>query len=144
MSWFTKKNDQNKTGSVNEMTPLQVITHLCACIQLSDGSADHEEKVAWISTISTLFPDFSEKRAETFINEAHTYLSKITENDFFNYVETLLVRINAVLSEEQIKQLGPKIAEIIEADGIVMTSEMKIAMLIEKSLSIKINLDKEL
>ena len=40
--------------------------------------------------------------------------------------------------------IGPKLKALIEADGIVMTSEMEIANLIEQYLSIQINIDKNL
>ena len=53
MKWFSKVKDEDKELNIIDMTPLQVVTHLCACIQLADGSIDHEEKVAWIDTIST-------------------------------------------------------------------------------------------
>ena len=56
----------------------------------------------------------------------------------------LLDRINTLLSPEQINSMGPKIADLIEADGIVMTSEMEIAKLIETRLNIKISIDEDL
>ena len=43
-----------------------------------------------------------------------------------------------LLSDEQITSIGPLIADIVEADGIVMTSEMKIVALSEEILNINI------
>jgi uncharacterized tellurite resistance protein B-like protein len=60
------------------------------------------------------------------------------------YVMDVLARIKALLSEDQVQALGPKIAELIEADGIVMTSEMEIAKLVEDLLGISISIDESL
>jgi hypothetical protein len=49
-----------------------------------------------------------------------------------------------LLSTEQIQGLGPKIAELVEADGIVMTAEMEIAKLVETQLGISISVNDEL
>ena len=46
-----------------------------------------------------------------------------------------------LLSNEQISSIGPLIADIVEADGIVMTSEMKIVALSEEILNIKIKVE---
>ena len=40
---------------------------------------------------------------------------------------------------DQLKKIGPLIANIVEADGIVMTSEMEIVHLSEEILGLKIN-----
>ena len=56
----------------------------------------------------------------------------------------MLNRIKTLLSTEQIQILGPKIAELIEADGIVMTAEMEIAKLVESTLGISISVNEDL
>jgi len=144
MNWFRKKDDKENKIITDEMSPLQAVTHLCACIQLSDGDADYEERVAWVNAISTLFPDYSQDRAEIFLNEAHSYINQISKDEILIYTEKLLFRIKAVLSDDQLNQLGPKLAKLIEADGIVMTSEIELANLIEKILSISITIDPNL
>ena len=144
MNWFGKKVDQEKKNITDEMSPLQAVTHLCACIQLSDGDANYEERVAWVNAISTLFPDYSQDRAEIFLNEAHSYINQISKDEILVYAEKLLFRIKTVISQDQINQLGPKLAKLIEADGIIMTSEIELANLIEKILSISITIDPSL
>ena len=144
MIWFTKNKKKNSIQSPEDMTPLQAVNHLCACIQLSDGDADFEERKAWLSAISTLFPSYSEERADKFLFEAHAYLKRSTKEDYLFYTEKVLSRIKAILNEDQIKQLGPKLKALIEADGIVMTAEMEIANLIEQYLSIQIDIDQNL
>ena len=44
MKWFSKTKKGNQIPTPADMTPLQAVTHLCACIQLSDGDANFEEK----------------------------------------------------------------------------------------------------
>ena len=47
------------------------------------------------------------------------------------------------INNDQIKSIGPMIADIVEADGIVMTSEMEIVYLAEEILGIKIRIDED-
>ena len=60
-----------------------------------------------------------------------------------DYLRSVLERISSLLSKEQIDSLGPMIAHIVEADGIVMTSEMEIVYIAEEILGIKIKVDED-
>ena len=60
------------------------------------------------------------------------------------YILDVINRIKFLVNEDQIKILGPKLSELIEADGIVMTAEMEIAKLVESQLGIDISVDEEL
>ena len=143
MSWFSKKKESlNK--SPNDMSPLEAVTYLCASIQLADGDINYEERKVWVSALSEMFPEFSETRADKFLNDAHIALNTITGTDRTNYILDILNRIKTLLTDDQIKALGPKLSELIEADGIVMTSEMEIAKLIEGSLNISIVVDEDI
>ena len=144
MSWFSSSKQKKGNHLPAEMTPLQAVTHLCACIQLSDGNADFEERKSWQNTIITLFPSLSQNRADQFLNEAHTYIKNATKQEFIHPTEKILHRLNETLTEDQIKLLGPKLKDLIEADGIVMNSEIEIAELVENNLSIKVKIDKDL
>ena len=126
------------------MSPLEAVTHLCTSIQLADGHADHEEREIWLVAIEELFPEFSEERADKFSVEAQTSLNSKSGEDRIQHTKNVLKRIQTLLSSEQISKLSNKIADLIEADGIVMTSEMEIARLIEQELGIKIDLDENL
>ena len=138
----------NKKGPIinqpEDMSPLESVTHLFAAIQLVDQDANYEERISWSRSIAELFPELSMDRAENFLNESYQVLSGQTSSDRSDYLVRLLDRINTLLSPEQINSMGPKIADLIEADGIVMTSEMEIAKLIETRLSIKISIDEDL
>ena len=126
------------------MSPLEAVTHLCTSILLADGHADHEEREIWLVAIEELFPEFSEERADKFSVEAQTSLNSKSGEDRIQHIKNVLKRIQTLLSSEQISKLSNKIADLIEADGIVMTSEMEIARLIEQELGIKIDLDENL
>ena len=126
------------------MSPLEAVTHLCTSIPLADGHADHEEREIWLVAIEELFPEFSEERADKFSVEAQTSLNSKSGEDRIQHIKNVLKRIQTLLSSEQISKLSNKIADLIEADGIIMTSEMEIARLIEQELGIKIDLDENL
>ena len=127
-----------------DMSPLESVTHLFSAIQLVDQDASYEERISWSRSIAELFPELSIDRAENFLNEAYQVLNGQTSSDRSDYLVRLLDRINTLLSPDQINSMGPKIADLIEADGIVMTSEMEIARLIETRLNIKISIDEDL
>lgn len=134
----------NRKPAVNNpenMSPLESVTHLFAAIQIADQQASYEEKESWIRAISKLFPEHSSDRSENFFNQAHSVLASQSSSDKQQYLRSVLERINSLLSKEQIDSLGPMIADIVEADGIVMTSEMEIVYLVEEILGIKINVN---
>jgi len=144
MGWFTSKKKEPEFNDPANMSPIEAVTHLCAAIQLADGQADFEEREAWINAITELFPEFSEDRADRFLNEANQALGQKSGPEKMNYIIDVLNRIKTLLSTEQIQILGPKIAELIEADGIVMTAEMEIAKLVESQLGISISVNENL
>ena len=144
MGWFSRKKKEPEFNDPANMSPIEAVTHLCAAIQLADGQADFEERESWMGAITELFPEFSEERADRFLNEANQALGQKTGPEKMNYIIEVLNRIKTLLSIEQIQILGPKIAELIEADGIVMTAEMEIAKLVESQLGISISVNQNL
>ena len=134
----SKKEEINQP---DEMSPLEVVTHLFAAIQIADQQASYEEKESWINAISKLFPENSSKRSEKYYSQAHKALSLQNNEQRLGYIQSTLKRIKALLSKDQIDSIGPMIADIVEADGIVMTSEMDIVSLAEKTLDIKIEIE---
>ena len=144
MGWFSRKKKEPEFNDPANMSPIEAVTHLCAAIQLADGQADFEERESWVGAITELFPEFSEERADRFLNEANQALGQKTGPEKMNYLIDVLNRIKTLLSPGQIQILGPKIAELIEADGIVMTAEMEIAKLVESQLGISISVNEDL
>tara|TARA_Y100000996_G_C22322707_1_gene561043 strand:- start:43 stop:468 length:426 start_codon:yes stop_codon:yes gene_type:complete len=140
MGLFSSKK-KSEFNDPNSMSPLEALTHLFAAIQIADNIASYEEKESWISAITKLFPEHSEERAEKFFSEAHNALSIQNDAERRLYITNVLKRLKHLLSDEQITSIGPLIAHIVEADGIVMTSEMKIVALSEEILNIKIKVE---
>ena len=141
MGWFSNNEKKPQFNHPENMTPIEAVTHLCAAIQLADGQADYHERESWINAVSELFPEFSEERADRFLHEAQTVYMEKTGSDRMNYILEVINRIKILLSDDQINVLGPKLSELIEADGIVMTAEMEIAKLVESQLDISITVD---
>ena len=136
----------NKKQIINapqDMSPLESVTHLFAAIQIADQQASYEEKESWLSAISELFPEHTSDRAENFFNQAHSIFASQNSSEKQDYLRSVLERISSLLSKEQIDSLGPMIAHIVEADGIVMTSEMEIIYIVEEILGIKIKVDED-
>ncbi|MFL3014770.1 MAG: hypothetical protein ACJZ2B_03110 [Candidatus Neomarinimicrobiota bacterium] len=144
MGWFSKKDKSPIINEPKDMSPLEAVTHLCTSILLADGHADHEEREVWLVAIEELFPEFSEERADRYSVEAQTSLNSKSGDNRTKHIKDVLKRIQTLLSSEQVSKLSNKIADLIEADGIIMTSEMDIARLIEQELGIKIDLDENL
>ena len=145
MGWFSKKdNDKQVRNNPSDMSPLEAVTHLCASIQLADGQLDHEEREEWIVAVTELFPEFSEDRADNFLIEAQTTINQLNSSEKKQHLKEVLRRIKALLTIDQITHLSSKIANLIEADGIIMTSEIEIASMIEKELGITISLNENL
>tara|TARA_A200000159_G_scaffold164072_2_gene192374 strand:- start:235 stop:684 length:450 start_codon:yes stop_codon:yes gene_type:complete len=133
-----KKEEINQP---EEMSPLEAVTHLFAAIQIADQQASYEEKESWVNAISKLFPENSSERSEKYYSQAHKALSLQNNEQRLAYIQSTLKRIKALLSKDQIDSIGPLIADIVEADGIVMTSEMDIVSLAEEALDIKIEIE---
>ncbi len=145
MGWFSKKgNDKPVGNSPSDMSPLEAVTHLCASIQLADGQLDHEEREEWIVAVTELFPEFSEDRADNFLIEAQTTINQLNSSEKKQHLKEVLRRVKTLLKNDQITHLSSKIANLIEADGIIMTSEIEMASMIEKELGITISLDENL
>ncbi len=144
MGWFSSKKSDNYINKPEEMSPIESVTHLCAAIQISDGQVDYEEKQSWSRMIKNLFPNHLDERAERFLNQAFKTLNKKNRADKIIYLKEILKRIKTLLEDEQLKQLGLDISKLIEADGIVMTSEVEIADLIKSELGLSIKLNKDL
>ena len=145
MGWFSKKDNDSQIGNnPSEMSPLEAVTHLCAAIQLADGQLDHKEREEWLVAVTELFPEFSEDRADNFLIEAQTTINQLNSSEKSHHLKEVLDRINSLLTDDQITTLSSKIANLIEADGIIMTTEIEIASMIEKELGITISLDENL
>jgi uncharacterized tellurite resistance protein B-like protein len=145
VGWFNKE-EKKVTSSINpsEMSPIESVTFLCTAIQISDGQIDNEEKNIWIELVSELFPEFSEERASKFFSEAQVSLYSKNNIEKKELTVKVMKRIKDLLDTDKINLVGKKIADLVEADGMVMSGEIEIIKLIEENLNVKINYDKEL
>ena len=145
MGWFSKTDRDKPIGNIpSDMSPLEAVTHLCAAFQLADGQLDHEEREEWIAAVTELFPEFSEDRADNFLVEAQTTINQLNSSEKNQHLKEVLDRIKNLLEDAQINTLSSKIANLIEADGIIMTSEIEIVSMIENELGVTISLDDNL
>ena len=145
MGWFSKKDKDKPISNIpSDMSPLEAVTHLCAAIQLADGQLDHQERDEWVLAVTELFPEFSEDRADNFLLEAQTTIKQLNNSEKNQHLKEVLDRIKNLLEDDQITTLSSKIADLIKADGIIMTSEIEIASMIEEELGVTIILDETL
>ena len=142
MAWFGKKKEKKPTIP-DEMSPLEAVTHLFAAVQLSDQQTGYEERESWLKAISEMFPDFSQERAENYINDAYKALNQKKGTSRTQYTIAVLNRIKNLLDDGQITEIGPRISHLIKADGIIMSAEMEISQLIESHLGISIYIEDE-
>jgi len=142
LAWFGKRGKEDSIHP-DEMSPLEAVTHLFAAVQLSDQQTGYEERESWLKAISELFPDFSEERAENYINDAYKVLNQKKGTSRTQYIIAVLNRIKNILNDGQITEIGPRITHLIKADGIIMSAEMEISQLIESHLGISINIEDE-
>jgi len=120
--------------NVQEMTPLEAVTHLFTCLQLADGRMDFEEREAWADALTELFPDHSAGRAVDFMQDASRTILMM---DSF-----LCSMIKAHFSDDDLQnKFGPRVASLVEADGMVFSSEREMVEDIEKELGIEIILE---
>ena len=145
MGWFSKKDNEKPIGNnPSQMSPLEAVTHLCAAIQLADGQLDYQEREQWLVAVTELFPEFSEDRADNFLMEAQTTINKLNSSEKSHHIKEVLNRIKSLLTDNQITTLSLKVANLVEADGIIMTSEIEMASMIEKELGITISFNQSL
>ena len=137
MGWFSRKKKEPEFNDPANMSPIEAVTHLCASIQLADGQADFEERESWVGAITELFPEFSEGRADRFLNEANQALGQKTGPEKMNYLIDVLNRIKTLLSPGQIQILGPKIAELIEHKERLKVLGENARSYVEKELQFK-------
>jgi len=125
----------------NEMTPIEAVTHLFTCLILADGRMDFEERESWAEAISDLFPDQSSVGALEFLQDATRALLAMDSFSRRNYAIRVCSKIIKHFSPEDLQnKFGPKVAELVEADGMVFSSEKEMVKDIENELGIEITL----
>jgi len=145
MGLFSRKEKEPTFTEPKDMSPVEVVTHLFAIIQLSDNEAAYEEREAWSNALAEMFPMHSSERADQFINDAYTKLNQLNRNDRKSFFIQILDQIKIALPQEQIQgALKDHLKNLILADGMVMSGEVDSLQVIEDQLGIHIDgLDEE-
>ena len=145
MGLFSRKEKEPTFTEPKDMSPVEVVTHLFAIIQLSDNEAAYEEREAWSNALAEMFPMHSSERSDQFINDAYTKLNQLNRNDRKSFFIQILDQIKIALPQEQIQgALKDHLKNLILADGMVMSGEVDSLQGIENQLGIHIDgLDEE-
>jgi hypothetical protein len=127
--------------TVNNLTPLELVTHLFSCLQIADNQIDWEEKEVWADTLSALFPDHTPNRAQEILQRAYQTILPMDNFGRKNHLIAICNKLKDHYSNEQLQnELAPKITELIDADGMVLTAEVDSAAIVAKELGITIDI----
>ncbi len=127
--------------TVNNLTPLELVTHLFSCLQIADNQIDWEEKEVWADTLSALFPDHTPDRAQEILQSAYQTILPMDNFGRKNHLIAICKKLKDHYSKEELQnELGPKITELINADGMVLTAEVDSATIVAEKLGITIDI----
>lgn len=145
------KNHKGNTMTPSEgnqppesMTPLELITHLITCLELADGRMDFEEREAWADALSDLFPDHNPQRAVEILQSASQKILDMNSMERMQYASAVCIELKSHYTDEDLaSQVYPKIVEIAEADGMVLSSESDMLNAIRSSFGMEAENGKE-
>ena len=130
--------------SVKDYSPLQLITHLFSCLQLADNQIDWEEKEVWAESLSKLFPDHTSERAQEIYQSACQLIISMNDYQRKNHLITVCDQLKKHFNQDHLQSnLSPSLTKLIDADGMVLSSEVDMISLIEDKLDIEINIPDE-
>ncbi|MBL7014513.1 MAG: hypothetical protein ISR83_08835 [Candidatus Marinimicrobia bacterium] len=145
MGLFSRKEKEPKFTHPMDMSPVEVVTHLFAIVQLADNESAYEERKVWANALSDMFPIHSSERADQFLNDAFTKLNQLSQFERESFLVQILNQIKIALPQDQISgPLKDHLRHLILADGMIMSGEIDALQMIEKHLGIKVDgLDEE-
>jgi len=127
--------------SVNNLTPLELVTHLSSCMQIADNQIDWEEKEGWADTLTELFPDHTPDRAQEILQAAYQTILPLDNYGRKNHLIAVCKELKNHYDQQTLQSdLAPKITELIDADGMVLSAEVDLAAVIENELGIRIEI----
>ena len=133
---FFRKNNKTEEIDFKSMTPIEAVTYLFVYVMLSDNQSSYEEKESWKESIQKLFPDHLESRTENFFSEAFVKINQFEKNKKELLLDKICDSVNNILDRDKVQKLGPLINNLIESDGIAMSSEINTVEIIKKNLNI--------
>lgn len=135
MAFFS---DKESSTPLNELTPLELVTHLITCLELADGRMDFEEREAWADVITELFPEHSPERAVEILQTASQSILEMNSAGRMHYAVQVCEQLKEHYSDDELKDtIFPAVQSIAEADGMVLSSESEMLSTIVESFGIK-------
>lgn len=132
MSLFKKKKP-NIENPIKEMTPLGLVTDLYVTMLVADNRIEYSEKEAWNKSIEKLFPDYNSERAEQALRHSFSQISDLDKFQRLSRVREVLLRLQAIYSTDKLSQeILPELKSMVDADGIVMSSESALMTAVEE------------
>ena len=129
---------------LNNLTPLELVTHLFSCLQIADNQIDWEEKEVWADTLSALFPDHTPDHAQKVLQIAYQTILPMDNFGRKNHIIAVCNKLKDHYSKEQLQnELAPKITELIDADGMVLSAEVDSAAVVAEELGIIIDISED-
>ena len=130
--------------SLNNLTPLELVTHLFSCLQIADNQIDWEEKEVWADTLSAMFPDHTPDRAQEILQSAYQAILPMDNFERKNHLIIICSKLKDHYNQEQLQnELAPKITELIDADGMVLSAEIDSAAIVAEQLGITIDISED-
>ena len=129
---------------VSEYSPLELITYLFSHLQLADNQIDWEEKEVWAESLTKFFPDHTPERAQEIFQRACQFIISMNDFERKNHLITICNQLKKHFSKDHLQNnLSPKLTKLIDADGIILSTETEMVSLIEEKLDIKIDIPDE-
>ena len=129
---------------VSEYSPLELITYLFSHLQLADNQIDWEEKEVWAESLTKFFPDHTPERAQEIFQRACQFIISMNDFERKNHLITICDQLKKHFSKNHLQSnLSPKLTKLIDADGIILSTETEMVSLIEEKLDIKIDIPDE-
>ena len=130
--------------SLNNLTPLELVTHLFSFLQIADNQIDWEEKEVWADTLSAMFPDHTPDRAQEILQSAYQTILPMDNFERKNHLIIICSKLKDHYNQEQLQnELAPKITELIDADGMVLSAEIDSAAIVAEQLGITIDISED-
>ena len=129
---------------VSEYSPLELITYLFSHLPLADNQIDWEEKEVWAESLTKFFPDHTPERAQEIFQRACQFIISMNDFERKNHLITVCDQLKKHFSKDHLQNnLSPKLTKLIDADGIILSTETEMVSLIEEKLDIKIDIPDE-
>ncbi len=130
--------------SLDNYSPLELVTHLFTCIQLADNQMDFEEREVWAEALSALFPEHNYGHATKVFQEATQKILPLNAWERDNYAIALCQHLKQMLSQEEIEQkLVPHMVQLVAADGMILSSETSLLDKVAETLDVTIDLSEK-